>query len=405
MSSAQAEATGPAEAAAPSDGPASATAASGPRWLQALGLHRRELRAWALYDWANSAFATVIGAAVFPIFYANVAAADLPANEATARYAFTASVALALVALLMPVLGAVADYLGAKKRLLGTFLALGALATATMFFIGRGEWLFASVVFVLGNIGFAGANVFYNSLLPHIAREGEVDRVSSAGYALGYLGGGLLLTINLTWILFPDAFGLADAEMATRLSFVSVAVWWLGFSLPLFRRVPEPPRRLEAGEVPGLNPVRVGVTRLVETFREIPGYRHAFLFLLAFLGLQRWDRHDQRDGSSLWHRDRSGAIPSHWRYSGGAVCRDALHLSLWPPGRADRRQAGHLSRPGGVRRGQRAGLLHDDGPALLRAGYPRRRRDRRQSGPQPLALCQPDPATQVRGVLCLPCRG
>ena len=283
MSSAQAEATGPAEAAAPSDGPASATAASGPRWLQALGLHRRELRAWALYDWANSAFATVIGAAVFPIFYANVAAADLPANEATARYAFTASTALALVALLMPVLGAVADYLGAKKRLLGTFLALGALATATMFFIGRGEWLFASVVFVLGNIGFAGANVFYNSLLPHIAREGEVDRVSSAGYALGYLGGGLLLTINLTWILFPDAFGLADAEMATRLSFVSVAVWWLGFSLPLFRRVPEPPRRLEAGEVPGLNPVRVGVTRLVETFREIPGYRHAFLFLLAFL--------------------------------------------------------------------------------------------------------------------------
>ena len=273
----------PAAAAAPSDGPASVTAASSPRWLQALGLHRRELRAWALYDWANSAFATVVGAAVFPIFYANVAAADLPGHEATARYAFTTSVALALVALLTPVLGAVADYLGAKKRLLGTFLALGALGTATMFFIGRGDWLFASVVFVFGTVGFAGANVFYNSLLPHIAREGEIDRVSSAGYALGYLGGGLLLTINLTWILFPDAFGLADAEVASRLSFVSVAVWWLGFSLPLFRRVPEPPRRLERGEVAGLNPVRVGVKRLVETFREIRGYRHAFLFLLAFL--------------------------------------------------------------------------------------------------------------------------
>ena len=120
-----------------------------------------------------------------PIFYANVAAADLPANEATARYAFTASIALALMALLMPVLGAVADYLGVKKRLLGTFLALGALATATMFFIGRGDWVFASALFVLGHVGLSGANVFYNSLLPHIAREGEVDRVSSAGYALG----------------------------------------------------------------------------------------------------------------------------------------------------------------------------------------------------------------------------
>ena len=276
MSAAQAE-------AAPSDGPAGATAASGPRWLRALGLHRRELRAWALYDWANSAFATVIGAAVFPIFYVNVAAADLPGNEATARYAFTASTALALIALLMPVLGAVADYLGAKKRLLGNFLALGIVATATMFFIGHGEWLFASLLFVLGNVGFSGANVFYNALLPHIAHEEEVDRVSAAGYALGYLGGGLLLTINLTSILLADAFGWADTEVATRLSFISVAVWWVGFSIPLFRRVPEPPRRLEAGEVVGLNPVQVGVQRLVETISEIRGYRHAFLFLLAFL--------------------------------------------------------------------------------------------------------------------------
>ncbi len=283
MSATQAEAAGPAEAAAPSSGQASAAAAGGLHWLQALGLHRRELRAWALYDWANSAFATVIGAAVFPIFYATVAAVGLPANEATARYAFTASAALALIALLMPVLGAVADYLGAKKRLLGMFLALGAVATATMFFIGQGAWLFASLLFMLGNVGLSGANVFYNSLLPHIAREGEVDRVSSAGYALGYLGGGLLLTINLMWVLFPGTFGLADAEVATRLSFVSVAVWWVGFSLPLFRRVPEPPRRLEADEVAGLNPVRVAVTRLVETFHEIRGYRHAFLFLLAFL--------------------------------------------------------------------------------------------------------------------------
>ena len=271
------------DVAVPSGGPAGPTDASGPRWLRVLGLHRRELRAWALYDWANSAFVTTIVAAVFPIFYASVAAADLPGDEATQRYAFTTSVALALVALLTPVLGAVADYLGAKKRLLGSFLVLGVLATATMFFISQGQWLFASLVFVLGNVGFSGANVFYNALLPHIAGEDEIDRVSTAGYALGYLGGGLLLAINLAWILAPGTFGLADADVATRLSFVSVAVWWLGFSLPLFRRVPEPPRQLESDEVVSLNPGRVAVTRLVETFHEIRGYRHAFLFLLAFL--------------------------------------------------------------------------------------------------------------------------
>ena len=267
----------------PSDGPGGPTDASGPRWLHALGLHRRELRAWAFYDWANSAFVTTIVAAAFPIFYSSVAAADLPKDEATARYAFTTAIALALVALMTPVLGAVADYLGAKKRLLGSFLVLGVLATATMFFIGRGDWLFASVVFVFGNVGFSGANVFYNSLLPHIAREDEIDRVSTAGYALGYLGGGLLLAINLAWILAPGTFGLADAEVATRVSFVSVALWWLGFSIPLFRRVPEPMQQPERGAGADLNPVWVGVTRLVATFHEIRGYRHAFLFLLAFL--------------------------------------------------------------------------------------------------------------------------
>ena len=272
-----------ADAMAPSDGPGGTTEANGPRWLHVLGLHRRELRAWALYDWANSAFVTTIVAAAFPIFYSSVAAADLPKDEATARYAFTTAIALALVALMTPVLGAVADYLGAKKRLLGSFMVLGVLATATMFFIGRGDWLFASVVFVFGNVGFSGANVFYNSLLPHIAREDEIDRVSTAGYALGYLGGGLLLAINLAWILAPGTFGLADAEVATRLSFVSVAFWWAGFSIPLFRRVSEPTRQLEQDASASLQPVRVGVTRLVETFHEIRGYRHAFLFLLAFL--------------------------------------------------------------------------------------------------------------------------
>lgn len=269
--------------AEPSDGSTGPKLASSARWLAALGLQRREVRAWALYDWANSAFATTIIAAVFPIFYANVAADHLPGNVATARFAFTSTIALALVALLTPVLGAVADYMGAKKRLLGAFLALGVLATGTMYFISQGSWLFASLVFVLGNVGFSGANMFYNSLLPHIAPEREMDRASTAGYALGYLGGGLLLAINLAWILSPSTFGLSNAGFATRLSFVSVAIWWLGFSIPLFRRVPEPPQQLLPAEVAGSNPVRMAMMRLHKTFREFRDYRQAFLFLLAFL--------------------------------------------------------------------------------------------------------------------------
>lgn len=259
--------------------PSSALAAFAERF----GLHRPDIRAWVLYDWANSAFVTTIVAAIFPIYYARVAADGLAPDVAAARFGWATTLALAVVALLAPILGALADCAAMKKRLLFAFQTLGLLACAGMFFILRGDWLLALVLFVAGNIGVSGAFTFYDSLLPHIASRDELDRVSSAGYALGYLGGGLLLALNLLWIQKPEWFGLPDAGVATRVSFASVAVWWGLFSIPLFRRVPEPPVRAAA---PGAGLAGLAVAsfrQLGQTLRELGRFRQAFLMLLAFL--------------------------------------------------------------------------------------------------------------------------
>lgn len=252
------------------------------RLLRALGLDRRELRSWALYDWANSAFITTIAAAVLPIYYSSVAAGELPDNVATAYWGYTASAALLIIALASPVLGAMADYLGAKKRFLAGFVAFGVLATACLYFVRQGDWLLASGLFIIGNICFSASIVFADSLLPHIASDDEVDRVSTAGYAVGYIGGGILLAVNLLMIQRPELFGLADAGTATRWSFITVAIWWALFSVPLFRNIPEPPRRLEARERPGGGAVRASFARLRETFGEVRQYRDLFKFLIAF---------------------------------------------------------------------------------------------------------------------------
>lgn len=262
-----------------------------PRLLDRLGLHRPELRAWAMYDWAMSAVQVGIVTAIFPIYFVKVAGAGLTESKATQHLATANTVALAFVALLSPVLGAVADYAAAKKRFLAGSMLLGIGAIAAMFFIHTGDVLLASVLFVVALIGATGSFVFYEALLPHIASPEEVDRVSTAGYALGYVGGGVLLALNLAWIERPAWFGLpsgpglseAGATLPVRLAFLSVAAWWLLFSIPLFRRIPEPPRRLETGERRGANPVRVAFLRLAETLRELKGFRQASIFLLAFL--------------------------------------------------------------------------------------------------------------------------
>ena len=180
-----------------------------------------------MYDWANSAFMCTIVVAVFPIYFQREAAATLSGPDALAMYGLANTIAIAIVAVLNPFLGALADYLPLKKRMLGAFLALGLGATASMFFIGHGEWRLAMVLFILASIGAFGSMAFYDSLLPHIAAPDEMDRVSTGAYAIGYLGGGVLLVINLLWILMPASFGIPDTLAAIKLSFVSVAIWWV----------------------------------------------------------------------------------------------------------------------------------------------------------------------------------
>ena len=289
--------------------------------LERLGLHRPELRAWAMYDWANSAFMVTIVTAVFPIYFSSVAAADLEPATASFRFAVTTTVALTFVAVLAPVMGALADFAGIKKKMLGGFVGLGVVATACMYFIQQGDWVLAALLFAFANIGVTSSLVFADSLLPHIASPAELDRVSTAGYALGYLGGGLLLVVNLAWIQQPEAFGLSGAALASRLSFVSVAVWWLGFSIPLFRKVPEPARTLEAGRAGGREShpgvVREAPRDAARTARVPAGVRDA----AGVPHLQR--RH--RDHPSGWRRPSGPRSDSNRAISSPPWC----WCSLW----------------------------------------------------------------------------
>jgi UMF1 family MFS transporter len=247
------------------------------RLLSRVGLTTPEQRAWAWYDWANSVYFTTVVTAVFPSFYATYAAAGLEPAQATARFGMITTVSVLVVAIISPVLGALADYSGIKKTLLALFMGLGVLACASMVFITEGNIALASLLFFLGNVGVSGSLVFYDSLLPHVAKPEDTDRVSAAGYAMGYVSGGVMLLVNLAWILQPAAFGFSSSVSAIRASFVAVAVWWAVFSLPLFRNVREPQ------VTPAPISVSAAFKRLARTLSEIRKYRHAFLMFIAML--------------------------------------------------------------------------------------------------------------------------
>jgi UMF1 family MFS transporter len=239
---------------------------------------KRAQFAWVMYDWANSAFVTTITAAVLPVYYSSVAAANLPNNLRTAYWGYTSTIALLLVAFLGPVLGAMADFSGAKKKFLTRFVILGVTGAALLFFIREGDWLLASLFYILGNVGFSGANVFYDSLLPHVADEDERDQLSSRGYAFGYLGGGILLAINLAMIMFAPE---SQTALMSRISFLMVAVWWIVFTIPLWKWVKEPGRRILKGEE-NFNPIQASFSRLANTFGKIRKYKELFKFIIAF---------------------------------------------------------------------------------------------------------------------------
>ena len=237
--------------------------------------HKRRIWAWTMYDWANSAFATTIMAAVLPVYFSQVAGATLPsATVATAYWSTGLSFSILIVALLSPILGTISDIKRGKKRFLAIFAGMGIVAVALLILVDTGDWLLAGLLAIIGRIGFSGANVFYDSLLPHVAREEEQDLVSTRGYAMGYLGGGLLLAINVVMIQFlPGTWG-------PRLSFLSVAIWWAVFSIPLFRLVPEPPAATMPFEA-GKRVIVASFNRLKNTFLEIKRYSELFKLLLA----------------------------------------------------------------------------------------------------------------------------
>lgn len=244
-------------------------------------MYKKMVNSWCMYDWANSAFACTIMGAVFPPFYRSVAIkAGLAENQATAYWGYTASLALLIIAVIAPILGAISDYTGNKKRFIAFFAGLGVLSTAAMVLIGSDTYLLASLMFIGGNIGFAGANIFYESLLPHVAQKNDIDQISTKGYALGYVGGGILLVFNVIWIMKPELVLMPDSAFAIKASFFSVALWWGVFSVPLFRNVPEPP--VIAERIAGVSSVSVGFKRLGATFREIRRYKQLCIFLAAF---------------------------------------------------------------------------------------------------------------------------
>ncbi len=277
-------------ATAPSGSKPTPKSSNSPRWLNALGMHRPELRAWALYDWGISGMQTIVMTAVFPIFFVKVAAASIDPERASAWWGYVNTIGAVLIAVSAPVLGALADFKAAKKKFLVAFMLLGAGATAAMFFIQRGEMVFASITFILSLAGATGSMTFYESLLPHIADESEVDRVSTAGYAMGYIGGGLLLAAALFVIQKPEVLGLphgaglspSDATLPVRLSFIAVAAWWIAFAIPVLRAVAEPPRALEPDEATVVAPIRASFRRLGTTLRELRDYKQAFMMMLAF---------------------------------------------------------------------------------------------------------------------------
>jgi len=237
--------------------------------------YRRRIRAWTMYDWANSAFATTVLAAVLPVYYSNVAGSTLASESiATVYWTVGLSVALIVVALISPILGTISDIKRGKKQMLAFFAGMGVVGTGLLVLVGSGDWMLASIFFVIGRIGFGGANVFYDALLPHVARKEDQDRVSSLGYAIGYVGGGILLVINVIMI-----FALGEG-LGSRLSFLSVAIWWAVFTIPLLRRVPEPPAATV--EIEG-SVVMAGFSRLRDTIRHLRRYKELTKYLVAFL--------------------------------------------------------------------------------------------------------------------------
>ena len=235
---------------------------------------------WALYDWANSAFATTVMAGFFPIFFKSYWASDLSDAESTFAIGSINSLVGLLIAFSAPILGAFADAGDSKRKFLFSFIFLGIIATGYLFFIPESSWKLAVIFYGIGVIGFSGGNIFYDSLLVTVSKEKERNRVSALGFSLGYLGGGILFLLNVVMFLYPSWFGLENQIEAVLWSFMSVAIWWFVFSLPIYLKVKEPIQNID--RKPIYTVITEAFANLLNTARSIKKYKSAVIFLLAY---------------------------------------------------------------------------------------------------------------------------
>ncbi|MFH1672420.1 MAG: MFS transporter [Pseudomonadota bacterium] len=240
---------------------------------------KKTILAWSMYDWANSAFATTIMAGFFPIFFKQFWSAGVDTTVSTARLGLANSIAGITVALLAPILGAIADKGASKKKFLLFFAYMGVVMTSALYMVSQGNWPVAIMLYVFATIGFSGGNIFYDALITGVASKNKIDFVSALGFSFGYLGGGILFAVNVWMTLSPETFGFADAGEAVKFSFLSVGVWWAVFSVPLFLVVKEPANE-EAK--PAVTMVKAGFTQLKETFQEVRQLKPIVLFLAAY---------------------------------------------------------------------------------------------------------------------------
>ena len=241
--------------------------------------NKRAVWSWAFYDWANSAYSTTVMAGFFPLFFKEYWADPHNPSQSTFYLGMANSIASLVVAALAPLLGSIADQGSAKKKFLTFFAFLGVIMTGGLWMVAQGNWQMAVLFYVIATIGFASGNVFYDALLPGLASEERVDAVSSLGFGIGYLGGGLLFLVNVFMYLKPELFGIPDGATAIKLSFLSVAVWWAVFTIPLILFVPEP-KNYE--NIDFNNAIRMGWVQLVQTFKEIRNMKVVGTFLLAY---------------------------------------------------------------------------------------------------------------------------
>ncbi len=253
-----------------------------------MSVQKREIFGWAMYDFANSAFATTILAVIFNQYFATVVAGGGRGIElfgfrlhGASFFTFSVAVSMAISAVLSPFLGAVADASASKKRFLMIFCYTAILFTSLLYFVRAGNYWRGAVFFIIANIGFAGGNVYYNAFLPEISTDENIGRISGLGWALGYIGGGALLAINLIMLKYPEWLGFSTGYFTVQACFFSVAIWWLVFSLPTFLLLRERGQKSSVSSEEGY--FREGYRRLKHTFRRIKTFRELTKFLIAFL--------------------------------------------------------------------------------------------------------------------------